>query len=383
MFKEWSPEEIAKGLKGLKGLTQNERVQNIESMLQHTLSSLQTGLNKAKKSGGMTGMLANAADAALAGGRIDFPQVWKGSGFSPSYTMTIRLYNPDPSDRETTNKYIAAPLAVLLTLSLPRVMQNVNGGYLYNWPFFCKISCPGIYFLNPCCISSVSIIKGGDQQSISWNQRLDIVDVRIEFTSLFNSMVVGNGNNSDRSRPNMKSYLDALLGEKKLKKIPRSSLAEGEGGTPELDAGPPLKQYAPTKEDITETSPRTPGSNDMKLGELTKYSDQAKSFKSFANGIVKAAKDAVKSPAATIRSAVDVVKHYTDIYKSATTIVGNVKTFDKENILSSIYGVEESIVQFENEIAYPDQLESARYILGETQELKRQTDRTKAIILSI
>ncbi len=97
---------IKEYLKGLKGLTQNERVQNIESMLQRTLSSLQTGLNKAKKSGGMTSMLANAADAALAGGRIDFPQVWKGSGFSPSYTMTIRLYNPDPSDRETTNKYI-------------------------------------------------------------------------------------------------------------------------------------------------------------------------------------------------------------------------------------------------------------------------------------
>jgi len=71
-----------------------------------------------------------------AGGRLDFPMVWKGSGFQPSYTMTIRLYNPNPKSAEDTNKYIIGPIASLLLLGIPQSA----GGSTYSWPFIHKIS---------------------------------------------------------------------------------------------------------------------------------------------------------------------------------------------------------------------------------------------------
>jgi len=144
--------------------------------------------------------------ALLTGARVDFPQLWKNSGFTPSYTMTIRLYNPNPGSARSTEEYIIGPLAVLLCLAVPRSSE----GNTYKWPFFQKVSAPGIYNLDPSMITNISVIKGGDQQQIAFNQRLGIVDVRIDFGSLFNTMLTEEGIGKERNRPTLYSYLDAL-----------------------------------------------------------------------------------------------------------------------------------------------------------------------------
>lgn len=144
--------------------------------------------------------------ALLTGARVDFPQLWKNSGFTPSYTMTVRLYNPNPGSKRSTEEFIIGPLAVLLCLAVPRSSE----GNTYRWPFFQKVSAPGIYNLNPSMITNISVIKGGDQQQIAFNQRLGIVDVRIDFGSLFNTMLVEEGTTKQESRPTLYSYLDAL-----------------------------------------------------------------------------------------------------------------------------------------------------------------------------
>lgn len=140
----------------------------------------------------------------LAGARVDFPQIWKNSGYQPSYTMTIRLYNPEPRSSEATEKYIIGPLAALLLLGIP----ISRDGNTYNWPFLHRVSCPGIYNLNPGFISNITVIKGGDQQQISYNQRMGIVDVRIDFGSLYNSILAGG--NLKSGRPTLKTYLKSL-----------------------------------------------------------------------------------------------------------------------------------------------------------------------------
>ena len=141
-----------------------------------------------------------------AGSRIDFPMVWKSSGFQPSYTMTVRLYNPYPGNKQSTLKYIAAPIAALLLLAIP-ISQD---GITYSWPFIHKIVAPGLYNLDPAFISNITIIKGGDQQQITFKQTLGIVDVRIDFGSLFSSMLASV--NDKRSRPTLTSYLSAMTG---------------------------------------------------------------------------------------------------------------------------------------------------------------------------
>jgi hypothetical protein len=142
----------------------------------------------------------------LAGGRLDFPMVWKGSSFQPSYTMTVRLYNPWPGDRDATYKFIAAPIAALMLLALPISTDDVT----YSWPFIHKIVSPGIYNLDPAFISNITVIKGGDQQQIAYNQRLSVVDVRIDFGSLYSSLLVSSGKLSHR--PTLSGYIDAMVG---------------------------------------------------------------------------------------------------------------------------------------------------------------------------
>ena len=150
----------------------------------------------------------------MAGNRVDFPQVWKNSGFTPSYTMTIRLYNPNPGNIESTKKFIVGPLAVLLCLAIPRSRD----GNTYGWPFFHKIKCPGIYNLDPAVVTNVSVIKGGDQLQVAQNQSLGIVDVRMDFVSLFNSMLVEEGSKTISNRPTLRTYLQSLTETKNTKK---------------------------------------------------------------------------------------------------------------------------------------------------------------------
>lgn len=162
-------------------------------------------LESKKGAAGVAGTGLGLVSKMLAGHRVDFPQVWKNSGFQPSYTMTIRLYNPNPASMEITDKYIVGPICALLILGLPQT----EDGSTYNWPFLHKIRTDGIYNLDPSFISNITVIKGGDQQSIAWNQALAIVDIRIDFGSLYNSMVVGK-EHIGQNRPTLGNYLSIL-----------------------------------------------------------------------------------------------------------------------------------------------------------------------------
>ena len=159
--------------------------------------------------------LLNAANELAAGGRIDFPNLWKSSSYQPSYTMTVRLYNPDPRSDSLTKQYIIGPIAALMLMGIPLTRT----GGTYSWPFLHRVVSTGIYNLDPAFIQSVTVIKGGDQQQISYGQRLGIVDVRIDFGSLYNTMVAGT--NVTAGRPTLAKYLKALE--------PKRSVANNQG----------------------------------------------------------------------------------------------------------------------------------------------------------
>jgi len=161
--------------------------------------------------GRFTGSGIDLLSKTMGGQRVDFPQLWRNSGFGPSYSITCRLYNPSPGSREYTEKYIIGPIAALLCLSLPQTTD----GHSYSWPFLHKIKCRGMFNLPAAFIGNMTIIKGGDQQQIAWNQRLGIVDVRIDFGGLYSSMLVGADDN-DPDKSSLYSYLENLRDETTL-----------------------------------------------------------------------------------------------------------------------------------------------------------------------
>jgi hypothetical protein len=162
------------------------------------------------------GNVGEMMDKVAAGARVDFPQVWKGSSFQPSYTMTIRLFNPNPANDRTTDKYIIGPLAAILALALP---QTTDDG-TYNWPYFQKVVSKGLFILDPAVITNITVVKGGDQQQISFNQRLSIVDIRIDLVGLFQTLLMNTkGGGENTNRPTLWQYLNNLKQQRTIKNI--------------------------------------------------------------------------------------------------------------------------------------------------------------------
>jgi hypothetical protein len=153
------------------------------------------------------GGIANVLSRLVAGERVDFPQIWKSSNHVPQYSMTIRLYNPYPGSIRATRRFIVAPLALLMTLCVPLSALETN---TYSWPFFVQeAKVPGLWDLTPAIITNLTIVKGGDQQQIALNQRMGIVDVRLDISTLFAVLI--NSLENPQNRPTVASYLSNLL----------------------------------------------------------------------------------------------------------------------------------------------------------------------------
>jgi len=183
--------------KGAAGKTAGAGLGYVGQLLQ----GVHTAATSIPSIGGTIGTGVNLVNRLMAGSRIDFPMVWKSSGFQPSYSMTVRLYNPFPQNAAYTKKYIIGPIVALMLLGVPRA----NDASTYTWPFLHRIECPGIFELDPGFISNITVVKGGDQQQISFQQRLGIVDVRIDIGSLYSSILAGSSKVT-ANRPTVYKY---------------------------------------------------------------------------------------------------------------------------------------------------------------------------------
>jgi len=172
--------------------------------------------------------LGQIANKLLGGQRIDFPMIWRNSTYSPNYGFTVRLYNPKPSSTEYTNKYIVGPLAALLTLAIPDSDSSLG---TYSFPFSCKVDCPGLFTLPAAAITNISINKAIEGQ-LGFNNIIGMVDVRIEFISLFGTLVGGGSAGSDR--PTLAQYIKNMEKSRTIQKIYFANLLNKKKQTPEI-----------------------------------------------------------------------------------------------------------------------------------------------------
>ena len=141
-----------------------------------------------------------------AGARIDFPSVWKNSSFTPTYSFTCRLWNPHPASDGLHKKYILGPLAAIFLLAVPLVSSKTTSN-TYNYPYFSKVKCKGLFNLTSAAISNISLTKGEiGGGGITFGQRLGVVDVTIQFVPLFKTLTL----RGDKDRQGLKEYLDIL-----------------------------------------------------------------------------------------------------------------------------------------------------------------------------
>jgi hypothetical protein len=207
---------------------------------------------------------AGMADKLLGGQRLDFPSVWKNSSYQPTYSITIKLYNPNPGSVESTQKYIAGPLAAIMLLATPMGM-----GDTYSWPFFCKVRSPGMFKIPAAAIQNITITKGGEYISQAYSKMLGYVEVRIDFISLFSTLVTSSG--STQWKNTLKEYLENLVDKQPV-------LTMGYENIDEMSAEGvinPWEQY--------ESNPRSPKNltstvNSTMMASTRRVSDSKKSL---------------------------------------------------------------------------------------------------------
>lgn len=147
-----------------------------------------------KAIGNVLSGIADVADlggvkSILAGsGFIDFPDVWKSSSFSKSYSFNMHLRSPygDPVSI-LQNLYI--PLSLLYGGAMPRAI----GQAAYTAPFLCRAYCKGMFAVPLGMITNITVKRGADQ--FGWNTaRLPTcVDVSFEIKDLSPAMYMAIG----------------------------------------------------------------------------------------------------------------------------------------------------------------------------------------------
>lgn len=139
--------------------------------------------------------------------KLDVPTLWRGNSYSCSYDLSIKLTCFNARNDSDFGNNIVAPLIALLQFVAPRS----QGGKFYKWPFLMKLTIPGTVYMPLGYCSSMTVLKGGDVNDISWCGRPNMVDVRMSITSVYNTCVNAENGNIDSDRPSLVHQVKALM----------------------------------------------------------------------------------------------------------------------------------------------------------------------------
>jgi len=203
-------ESLRSGVEEARGGKTSSILDSLGNSISRIMGVGREAANKVAQSGeaGRLAVKAAALAARSTISRKDFPQVWKSASWSSSYSVQVRLYNPFPNSAESTTAHIIAPLAALLMFVVPRT----DDGFNFHWPWCCRFKCKGLFDVEAGYVKSIQVVKGGDDNNIAFNQRVGIVDLKIELGTLYNSMITTKSSISQR--PSLTSYLDQFAQSK-------------------------------------------------------------------------------------------------------------------------------------------------------------------------
>lgn len=149
----------------------------------------------------------------VSGSKLDYPMLWKGTSYSANYTITVRLYNPLPLDEKAYQKFIINPLIKILAFVVP----ITDSDFTFNFPVLVRAECSGLFNIPAGFVSSVDVVKGGDINDVSLSQQPGIVDVRINITNLYSTMVASSDYTQHKDRPTLKNYIENMKDKAKYK----------------------------------------------------------------------------------------------------------------------------------------------------------------------
>lgn len=145
----------------------------------------------------------------LEGSNIDFPKIWQTSIYSPSYSVSIKLTNPNPMSDVSYNEHVIYPLIYLLSFVTPISDSEST----FTFPLLSKVNCPGLFKIDSGYVQSLDVTKGGESGDIAFKQRPGTIEVRLTFAEMYNTMISTNKKyigDQDQDRPTLVKYIDNL-----------------------------------------------------------------------------------------------------------------------------------------------------------------------------
>jgi len=194
----------------------NEAIGNVGGKIGEGLSSIISGLFSSLTSGSesegadnstMFTSLGDAISAAAGGNKLIWPQIWKNSTFSRSYTLSFEFVSPYGSP-EAIFRYVYLPFLTLLTLACPK-QYGSNG---YSSPFLIRLEMPGFFTSDLAVIQSMQWRKGGNDNLYN-NEGLPLaMTVDITVQDLYPSMAMSEDWTALRHNTGMHGFLDNMAG---------------------------------------------------------------------------------------------------------------------------------------------------------------------------
>ena len=143
---------------------------------------------------GIKSITEGAVNAFFRGGKIDIPNIWKGSNGPISYTGTIVLHCLYPDDDNAYEEEILEPLRILFRLASPHMM-NQNGSekdtnehndiLTYENPPYVEAEVDGIFKSRIAGITNFSVNIDHKYQSFAKGGRPFLINVTLTITDLY------------------------------------------------------------------------------------------------------------------------------------------------------------------------------------------------------
>jgi len=119
------------------------------------------------------------ASAVVTGAYVDIPEMYSGSSFSASHSISLQLRSPY-GDYISIYQSIIVPLALLMAAAMPRAA----GSDSYMQPFLLRCYCKGMFSVPMGIIESISIKRGSSEFGWTYQNLPTCIDISINIKDM-------------------------------------------------------------------------------------------------------------------------------------------------------------------------------------------------------
>lgn len=151
----------------------------IANSASEALSAVGLDVNSNQAISGIVDKLKTGASIVLKGNKLSLPKIWDGSNYTPTFSVSTRLFSPYGTPK-AVREFIIKPLTMILMMGIPYTEDMIS----YGKPFALTLRSWGTSYLTLAAITSITLQRGGNDVTFNIYKQPLSINISIEFTSL-------------------------------------------------------------------------------------------------------------------------------------------------------------------------------------------------------